>query len=138
METTASSFPLGVIFVCAAVFLMVMFLAAGAVRIVPEEKRLKVYRLGRYLGDKGPGIVFLMPFIDKGISIDVLDQMQSARKQQVYSGAMGETLTPVHAVGSVQIGHDTWEAVSKTPIAAGEAVRIVKVLIEVERIGRPQ
>lgn len=37
-----------------------------AVRWVPESNRLAVYRLGGYIGNKGPGLVFLVPVIDWG------------------------------------------------------------------------
>jgi regulator of protease activity HflC (stomatin/prohibitin superfamily) len=46
--------------------LAALFVFAG-IRIVPDNKRLSVYRFGEYMGDKGPGIVFLIPIIDRGI-----------------------------------------------------------------------
>jgi regulator of protease activity HflC (stomatin/prohibitin superfamily) len=52
------------------VLLVVLFLAK-AIRVVPEYQRLVVFRLGRLLGQKGPGLVILIPFIDKGISVDL-------------------------------------------------------------------
>jgi regulator of protease activity HflC (stomatin/prohibitin superfamily) len=52
------------------VVLVVLFLAK-AIRIVPEYQRLVVFRLGRLLGAKGPGLVLLIPFIDRGISVDL-------------------------------------------------------------------
>ena len=36
------------------------------IRWVPESHRLAIYRLGSYIGDKGPGLVFLAPVIDRG------------------------------------------------------------------------
>ena len=44
---------------------------ASAIRIVPEYKRLVVLRMGRSVGAKGPGIVLLVPFLDRGISVDL-------------------------------------------------------------------
>lgn len=41
------------------------------VRIVPEYKRLVVFRLGRCIGPKGPGLIFLIPFIDKPVDVDL-------------------------------------------------------------------
>jgi regulator of protease activity HflC (stomatin/prohibitin superfamily) len=52
------------------VVLAVLFLA-NAIRIVPEYQRLVVFRLGRLLGTKGPGLVILIPFIDKGTKVDL-------------------------------------------------------------------
>jgi regulator of protease activity HflC (stomatin/prohibitin superfamily) len=44
---------------------------------VPNGKRLAVYLLGEYRGDKGPGIVILIPFIDPGV-IKILDRTDEA------------------------------------------------------------
>lgn len=53
---------------CALAILLFLsiLLTAASIRIVREDTRLTVYRLGRKLGDKGPGIVLLIPFIDRG------------------------------------------------------------------------
>lgn len=56
--------------VIVVVVLVVLFLAK-AIRIVPEYQRLVVFRLGRLLGQKGPGLVLLIPFIDRGIIVDL-------------------------------------------------------------------
>lgn len=48
-------------------FLVALLLLALSIRIVPQDRRLSVHRLGRYLGDKGPGIVILIPFIDRAV-----------------------------------------------------------------------
>jgi regulator of protease activity HflC (stomatin/prohibitin superfamily) len=41
------------------------------VRIVPEYRRLVVFRLGRSLGSRGPGIVFLIPLVDRSQMVDL-------------------------------------------------------------------
>jgi len=46
------------------------FLTA-AVKIVREYERVVVFRLGRYVGVKGPGIVLLIPFVDKIVKVDL-------------------------------------------------------------------
>ncbi len=48
-----------------------VILLTMAVRIVPEYKRLVVFRLGRSIGAKGPGIVLLIPFLDRSVSVDL-------------------------------------------------------------------
>src|SRR5262245_17490888 len=60
----------GLIIVVVAVVLVVMFLV-GAIKIVPEYQRLVVFRLGRLLATKGPGLVVLIPFVDRGIKVDL-------------------------------------------------------------------
>jgi regulator of protease activity HflC (stomatin/prohibitin superfamily) len=115
------------------VFLSLMMLAS-AIRIVPEYRRLSIFRLGRYLGEKGPGLVFLIPVIDKAIPIDTRDQVKKAQEQQNLWGSIGETLTSVHTDGSVEISGETWNAISKTPIPVGAKVRVTRVLLEIEEL----
>jgi len=45
--------------------------ASAAVRIVREYERLVVFRLGRALGSRGPGLVLLIPYVDRGIRVDL-------------------------------------------------------------------
>ena len=45
-----------------------------AIRIVAEYQRLVVFRLGRCIGQKGPGIVILIPVIDRGVRVDLREQ----------------------------------------------------------------
>lgn len=58
---------------CALGAAAVIFVAllSSAIRVVPENKRLMVHRLGRYFGVKGPGLVILIPVIDSAKSVGV-------------------------------------------------------------------
>jgi regulator of protease activity HflC (stomatin/prohibitin superfamily) len=42
-----------------------------AIKIVKEYERGVVFRLGRYVGVRGPGLVFLIPFIENMVKIDL-------------------------------------------------------------------
>ena len=53
------------------VLLLLILIVPQAIRIVREYQRLMVFRLGRAIGAKGPGLVILIPFIDKGVSVDL-------------------------------------------------------------------
>jgi regulator of protease activity HflC (stomatin/prohibitin superfamily) len=53
------------------VLLLLILILPQALRIVREYQRLMVFRLGRAIGAKGPGLVFLIPFIDKGVMVDL-------------------------------------------------------------------
>ena len=44
--------------------IVVLFLLSG-IRVLKEWQRMPVLRLGRYIGLKGPGIVYLIPLIDR-------------------------------------------------------------------------
>ncbi|MDT7871284.1 MAG: slipin family protein [Thermocrinis sp.] len=49
---------------------VVIFLAAS-LRIVPEYERAVIFRLGRVIGAKGPGLFILIPIIDKMVRVDL-------------------------------------------------------------------
>ncbi len=51
--------------------LIVLFILASAVKIVPEYQRVVVFRVGRLVGAKGPGIVLVIPIIDKVVRVDL-------------------------------------------------------------------
>ena len=44
---------------------------SSAIKIVREYQRLVVFRLGRSVGKKGPGLVFLIPVVDKAVWVDL-------------------------------------------------------------------
>src|SRR5436190_1385132 len=46
-------------------------LLASAVRVVQEYERGVIFRLGRLVGAKGPGLFFLIPFIDRMVKVDL-------------------------------------------------------------------
>jgi len=54
---------------------------ANAIRIVPEYQRLVVFRLGRSVGAKGPGIVLLIPIIDRAVKVDLREQVREIPHQ---------------------------------------------------------
>jgi regulator of protease activity HflC (stomatin/prohibitin superfamily) len=109
-----------------------MAFLSASIRIVPEYKRLDVYRLGRYLGEKGPGLVLLLPFIDRGIMKDLGDANPTPSRRLV--GVVGETQTTVFNDGKVLLGtSEVWDAVSQKPISAGQRVRVVRMILEVEQ-----
>jgi len=64
-----------------AVFLGLIVLIASAIRIVSEYQRLVVFRLGRCVGDKGPGLVWLIPVIDRAVRVDLREQVREIPRQ---------------------------------------------------------
>ena len=55
--------------VAAAVVALILFLAA--VRIVQEYERGVIFRLGRVMGAKGPGLFFIIPIIDRMVKVNL-------------------------------------------------------------------
>jgi len=54
---------------------------AQAIRIVPEYQRLVVFRLGRCVGPKGPGLIFLIPVVDRAVKVDLREQVREIPHQ---------------------------------------------------------
>ncbi len=52
------------------IFILLIFLSL-AVRVVQEYERGVIFRLGRLIGAKGPGLFFLIPIIDRMIKVDL-------------------------------------------------------------------
>ena len=60
------------VLVAVVIILVLAIAAAGAsVRILREYERAVVFRLGRLVGAKGPGIVLLVPLIDRMVRVDL-------------------------------------------------------------------
>jgi len=51
--------------------IVVIILLSAAIKIVQEYERGGVFRLGRWVGLRGPGLVFLIPFIERIRKIDL-------------------------------------------------------------------
>ena len=51
------------------IVLVIVVLLANAVRVVREYDRLVVFRLGRLVGERGPGLVLLWPIIDRAVKV---------------------------------------------------------------------
>jgi regulator of protease activity HflC (stomatin/prohibitin superfamily) len=57
-----------------AIFFLIIFLiilAASAIKILREYERGVIFRLGRLIGAKGPGIIFIIPGVDKLLRISL-------------------------------------------------------------------
>jgi regulator of protease activity HflC (stomatin/prohibitin superfamily) len=53
------------------VIALVVTLAASSIRILREYERAVVFRLGRLLGVKGPGLILLIPWVDRMVRVDL-------------------------------------------------------------------
>jgi regulator of protease activity HflC (stomatin/prohibitin superfamily) len=62
------------------VIIVIIFLFS-AIKIVPEYQRLVVFRLGRCLGEKGPGLILLIPFVDRAVRVDLREQVREIPAQ---------------------------------------------------------
>ena len=64
----------------AVVLILIVFLAS-AIKVVPEYQRLVIFRLGRCIGQRGPGIILLIPFVDRAVRVDLREQVREIPAQ---------------------------------------------------------
>jgi len=62
------------------VFLLLIFII-NSIKVVPEYQRLVMFRLGRCIGEKGPGLVIMIPFVDRGIRVDLRELVREIPTQ---------------------------------------------------------
>ncbi len=58
-------------FVIVPILLMILMVLASTIKIVKEYERGVVFRLGRLVGPRGPGLILLVPFIERMQKIDL-------------------------------------------------------------------
>ena len=71
----------GIACVVGVIAVLVFIFLANAIRIVPEYQRLVVFRLGRSIGPRGPGIVLLFPVVDRAVKVDLREQVREVPHQ---------------------------------------------------------
>jgi regulator of protease activity HflC (stomatin/prohibitin superfamily) len=64
-----------------AAVLIAVALLVTAIRVIPEYQRLVVFRLGRSIGARGPGVVILIPIVDRGVKVDLREQVRDIPHQ---------------------------------------------------------
>ena len=66
------------------VFLGIVVLA-NSIRIVREYDRLVVFRLGRLIGERGPGLVLLIPIVDRAVKVGLRTVTMDVRPQDIIT-----------------------------------------------------
>lgn len=69
----------------AIVVIIFLVILASAIRIIREYERAIVFRLGRLIGAKGPGLILLIPFIDKAVKVDLRVVTLDVPKQKIIT-----------------------------------------------------
>ena len=67
----------------AITIIIVLVIIAYSIRVIREYQRAVVFRLGRLLGAKGPGLIFLIPIIDRTVIVDLRVVTLDVPKQKV-------------------------------------------------------
>ena len=69
----------------AIIIVLGIFFLSSAIRILNEYERGVIFRLGRVLGAKGPGLIILIPIIDKMIKVDLRTVTMDVPAQDVIT-----------------------------------------------------
>jgi regulator of protease activity HflC (stomatin/prohibitin superfamily) len=73
---------IGVVVVLA---LFVLILLASAIRILREYERGVIFRLGRLIAQKGPGLILLIPIVDRMVRVDLRTVTLNVPPQEVIT-----------------------------------------------------
>ena len=69
----------------AALVLLIIFIISNALRILREYERGVVFRLGRYVGTRGPGLIILVPFIERMVRVSLRTVAMDVPPQDVIT-----------------------------------------------------
>ncbi|MBE2188536.1 MAG: slipin family protein [Desulfobulbaceae bacterium] len=67
------------------VIVLVAIILASAIKVVREYDRAVVFRLGRLIGFKGPGLIILIPFIDRMVRVSLRTITMDIEPQDVIT-----------------------------------------------------
>ena len=74
-----------VVIIAVAAIVLVIALIRTSVKIVQEYERGVIFRLGRCVGAKGPGVFFVVPFLDKIVKTNLQINAVPVQSQQVIT-----------------------------------------------------
>jgi len=69
----------------ASIAVVIIIILASAIRILKEYERGVIFRLGRLVGAKGPGLILLIPFIDKMVKTSLRTVVMDVPPQDVIT-----------------------------------------------------
>jgi regulator of protease activity HflC (stomatin/prohibitin superfamily) len=75
------SFP----FTLVIVVIFILYVLASSIRILNEYERGVVFRLGRMVGVRGPGLIILVPFIEKMVKVSLRTVVMDVPPQDVIT-----------------------------------------------------
>src|SRR5688572_33433705 len=73
------------LFVIIPILLIVLMVLASTIKIVKEYERGVVFRLGRLVGPRGPGLILLIPFIERMVKVDLRTVTMDVPSQEVIT-----------------------------------------------------
>jgi regulator of protease activity HflC (stomatin/prohibitin superfamily) len=85
--------------------IIMIIIIASAIRIVREYERAVVFRLGRLIGAKGPGLIVLVPIVDKALKVDLRVVTLDVPKQKIIT--LDNVTVDVDAVVYLRVNEPT-------------------------------
>src|ERR671930_424917 len=67
------------------IFILIIIILPQAIRILREYERGVIFRLGKLLGAKGPGLIFLIPIVDRMVRMDLRVVTIDVPRQEVMT-----------------------------------------------------
>jgi regulator of protease activity HflC (stomatin/prohibitin superfamily) len=74
-----------VIAVVVLLLVLVLILLASSIRILREYERGVIFRLGRLIAQKGPGLILLIPIVDRMVRVDLRTVTLTVPPQEVIT-----------------------------------------------------
>jgi regulator of protease activity HflC (stomatin/prohibitin superfamily) len=71
--------------IVAVILLFIVIVLLSAIKIVTEYERGVVFRLGRVAGVRGPGLILLIPFIERMVKVDLRTVTMDIPAQEVIT-----------------------------------------------------
>lgn len=69
----------------AIIVLFIIIILPTSVKIVPEYERGVLFRLGRLVGQRGPGLFLIIPFVDRMVKVDLRVVTMDVPSQEVIT-----------------------------------------------------
>lgn len=76
---------MGIPFLPVAIVILALIFLTSAIKILQEYERSVIFRLGRAIGVKGPGLIILIPFLDKMMKVDLRTITMDIEPQDVIT-----------------------------------------------------
>ena len=67
------------------ILIFLFLILASAIKIMREYERAVIFRLGRLIGVKGPGLIILIPFIDKMVRVSLRTIVMDVEPQDIIT-----------------------------------------------------
>ncbi|MCL7399360.1 MAG: slipin family protein [Thaumarchaeota archaeon] len=67
------------------VIMLIIIILSASIKVVREYERGIIFRLGRFIGAKGPGLFFLIPIVDRFVKVDLRTVVVDIPRQKVVT-----------------------------------------------------